>query len=70
VPSYSELGQVKKIIITAHNKRLDLGQVPQRAAELPIEQYAMLQGVQGLLHLGQARGLPLALPNGKGSGFV
>jgi hypothetical protein len=65
VPSYFELGQIEKIIITANNERLDMGQVPQRAAELPIEQYATLQGIQWLLHLGQARGLPLAPPNGK-----
>ena len=64
MPSYFELGQIKKIIITANNERLDMGQVPQRAAELPIEQYATLQGIQWLLHLGQARGLPLAPPNG------
>ena len=70
MPSYFELDQIKKIIITANNERLDMGQVPQRAAELPIEQYATLQGIQWLLHLGQARGLPLAPPNGKGSGFV
>jgi hypothetical protein len=65
VPSYFELGQIEKIIITANNERLDMGQVPQRAAELPIEQYATLQGIQWPLHLGQARGLPLAPPNGK-----